>query len=82
MDFWNKFVNQENLFSPSFLPRELFASFPIFALLLLQEFCVKKKDRVEVLAMLGLFGALVSVIEMYPLIKECMGSSLMLRVIS
>ncbi|KAI6674106.1 hypothetical protein NL676_002012 [Syzygium grande] len=28
-----------------------------------EEFCVKKKDRVEVLAMLGLFGALVSVIE-------------------
>ncbi|KAK3405822.1 hypothetical protein EUGRSUZ_K02054 [Eucalyptus grandis] len=28
-----------------------------------EEFCVKKKDRVEVLAMLGLFGTLVSVIE-------------------
>lgn len=28
-----------------------------------EEFCVKKKDRVEVVAMIGLFGALVSVCE-------------------
>uniref|UniRef100_A0A0D9WH34 EamA domain-containing protein n=1 Tax=Leersia perrieri TaxID=77586 RepID=A0A0D9WH34_9ORYZ len=34
-----------------------------------EEYCVKKKDRVEVVAMLGLFGLLVSIIQMYPLHK-------------
>jgi solute carrier family 35, member F1/2 len=34
---------------------------------IVQEFCVKKRDRVEVVAMLGVFGTLISVIEMYPL---------------
>lgn len=37
-----------------------------FVLLIMQEFCVKKKDRVEVIAMLGVFGLLVSAAEMYP----------------
>lgn len=32
----------------------------------MQEFCVKKKDRVEVVSMLGAFGTLVTVCEMYP----------------
>lgn len=32
----------------------------------MQEFCVKKKDLIEVVAMIGLFGMLVSVVEMYP----------------
>lgn len=32
----------------------------------LQEFCVKKKDLVEVLTMLPLFGLLVSAVQMYP----------------
>ncbi|RLN00335.1 solute carrier family 35 member F2-like [Panicum miliaceum] len=32
-----------------------------------QEYCVKNKDRVEIVAMLGLFGSLVSVVQMYPL---------------
>ncbi|KAG5556589.1 hypothetical protein RHGRI_007005 [Rhododendron griersonianum] len=32
-----------------------------------EEFCVKKKDRVEVVSMIGLFGTLVSVCQMYPL---------------
>jgi solute carrier family 35 protein F1/2 len=32
-----------------------------------QEYCVKNKDRVEVVAMLGLFGSLVSVVQMYTL---------------
>jgi len=74
MGFLNKFMNRQNLFFSSILHRELFAGrCPTFSLLLLQEFCVKKKDRVEVLAMLGLFGTLVSVIEMYPLMKETYG---------
>lgn len=33
----------------------------------MQEFCVKRKNLFEVLTMLGVFGALVSVCEMYPL---------------
>ncbi|TVU19606.1 hypothetical protein EJB05_35765 [Eragrostis curvula] len=33
-----------------------------------EEYCVKKKDRVEVVAMLGLFGLLVSIVQMYPLL--------------
>ncbi|CAN6328064.1 unnamed protein product [Urochloa humidicola] len=32
-----------------------------------QEYCVKNKDRVEVVAMTGLFGSLVTVVQMYPL---------------
>ena len=32
----------------------------------MQEFCVKKKDSVEVVAMIGAFGLLVSACEMYP----------------
>lgn len=32
----------------------------------MQEFCVKRKDRVEVVAMIGVFGMIVSVAEMYP----------------
>ncbi|AQK86256.1 Solute carrier family 35 member F1 [Zea mays] len=31
-----------------------------------EEYCVKKKDRVEVVAMLGLFGLLISTAQMYP----------------
>ena len=38
----------------------------LYHVLNLQEFCVKKVDRVEVLTMLGLFGMLSSVVEMYP----------------
>ena len=32
----------------------------------MQEYCVKKNDRVELVAMLGLFQLLVSIIQMYP----------------
>ena len=32
----------------------------------LQEFLVKNADRVELMAMLGLFGGIVSAIQMYP----------------
>lgn len=32
-----------------------------------QEFCVKKKDRVEVVSMIGLYGLLVSLVQLYPL---------------
>lgn len=32
----------------------------------MQEFCVKQKDLVEVISMLGVFGLLVSVCQMYP----------------
>lgn len=35
-------------------------------LLKLQEFCVKKRDRMEVVCMIGVFGFLVSVCQMYP----------------
>lgn len=31
-----------------------------------QEFCVKKVGRVEVITMLGLFGMLMTVVELYP----------------
>jgi hypothetical protein len=33
----------------------------------IQEFVIKKSNRVELMAMLGLFGAIVSGIQMYPL---------------
>lgn len=33
----------------------------------MQEFVIKKSNRVELMAMLGLFGALISAIQMYPL---------------
>lgn len=32
----------------------------------LQEFCVKKKDQIEVVSMIGVFGFLVTLCEMYP----------------
>jgi len=32
----------------------------------IQEFVIKKSNRVELMAMLGLFGAIVSGIQMYP----------------
>lgn len=32
----------------------------------LQEFLVKNADRVELMAMLGIFGGIVSAIQMYP----------------
>jgi len=32
----------------------------------MQEFLVKNADRVELMAMLGLFGAIFSAIQMYP----------------
>lgn len=32
----------------------------------MQEFCVKKKNRIEVVAMIGAYGFLVSVVEVYP----------------
>jgi len=32
----------------------------------MQEFFVKKKDRVEVLTMLGVYGFLVTAVEVYP----------------
>jgi solute carrier family 35 protein F1/2 len=38
---------------------------PIF-LTKYQEFVVKKSNRLELMAMLGLFGAIVSAIQMYP----------------
>ncbi|OWM79095.1 hypothetical protein CDL15_Pgr003266 [Punica granatum] len=38
-----------------------------------QEFCVKKKDLVEVLTMLPLFGVIVSVVQMYPFWPEIQG---------
>ena len=58
-------------------PSSAFLSFSVTYLLLiscavsnqvpkLQEFCVKKKDRVEVICMIGVYGFLVSVVEMYP----------------
>ncbi|CAN0880030.1 Solute carrier family 35 member F2 [Linum grandiflorum] len=31
-----------------------------------EEFCAKKKDRTELMAMIGVFGFLISVVEMYP----------------
>lgn len=34
---------------------------------LMQEFFVKSADRVELMAMLGLFGAIISACQMYPL---------------
>uniref|UniRef100_A0A0E0L344 Uncharacterized protein n=1 Tax=Oryza punctata TaxID=4537 RepID=A0A0E0L344_ORYPU len=34
-----------------------------------EEYCVKKKDRVEFIAMFALFGLLVSIIQMYPFNK-------------
>lgn len=38
-----------------------------------QEFIVKKGDRVELMAMLGIFGAVISAIQMYPWpFFECM----------
>ncbi|KAE8668426.1 Solute carrier family 35 member F2 isoform 3 [Hibiscus syriacus] len=36
-----------------------------------EEFCVKKKDRVEVVSMIGLYGLLVSGVELYP-ISACL----------
>lgn len=38
----------------------------ILILFVLQEFCVKKIDRVEVVFMIGVYGFLASVCEMYP----------------
>lgn len=32
----------------------------------MQEFCVKKKDRVEVICMIGVYGFLVTVVQVYP----------------
>jgi hypothetical protein len=32
----------------------------------MQEFCVKNKDRIEVVTMLGVYGFLVTAIEVYP----------------
>jgi solute carrier family 35 protein F1/2 len=32
----------------------------------MQEFCVKKKDRVEVISMIGVYGFLVTVVQVYP----------------
>lgn len=32
----------------------------------MQEFLVKNADRVELMAMLGLFGAIISAVQMYP----------------
>lgn len=37
---------------------------------LTQEFLVKNADRVELMAMLGFFGAIVSAIQMYPLVLD------------
>lgn len=37
-----------------------------FRLFKLQEFFVKKKDRVEVLSMMGAFGFIVSLLQLYP----------------
>lgn len=36
----------------------------------MQEFLVKNADRVELMAMLGFFGAIVSAIQMYPLVLD------------
>lgn len=36
----------------------------------MQEFLVKNADRVELMSMLGLFGAFVSAIQMYPLVLD------------
>lgn len=38
----------------------------IFNVYIIQEFLVKNADRVELMAMLGTFGAIVSAIQMYP----------------
>ena len=46
----------------------------------MQEFLVKNADRVELMAMLGLFGAIVSAIQMYPWFQSCADSYM--RVIS
>lgn len=32
----------------------------------MQEFFVKKKDRVEVVCMIGVYGLLVSAVQLYP----------------
>jgi hypothetical protein len=32
----------------------------------MQEFCVKNKDRIEVVTMIGVYGFLVTAIEVYP----------------
>jgi Solute carrier family 35 len=32
----------------------------------MQEYLIKKGDRIEVMAMLGVFGAIISAIQMYP----------------
>ncbi|KAM0043963.1 putative solute carrier family 35 member SLC35F1/F2/F6 [Helianthus debilis subsp. tardiflorus] len=39
-----------------------------------EEYCVKKVGRIEVIAMLGLFGMLVSLIEMYPFLLNLSGA--------
>ena len=36
----------------------------------MQEFCVKKKNRIEVVAMIGVYGFLVSAVEMYPFLGK------------
>jgi len=41
-------------------------SFVILISFQLQEFLVKNADRVELMAMLGLFGGIISAIQMYP----------------
>ncbi|XP_035830522.1 solute carrier family 35 member F1 isoform X3 [Helianthus annuus] len=41
-----------------------------------EEYCVKKVGRIEVIAMLGLFGMLVSLIEMYPFLLNLSGAHL------
>lgn len=48
------------------LCRMSFALSIVMIYFLLQEFLVKNADRVELMAMLGIFGGIVSAIQMYP----------------
>jgi len=42
-----------------------------FVAAILQEFLVKNADRVELMAMLGLSGGIISAIQMYPSAHAC-----------
>jgi hypothetical protein len=39
-----------------------------FVIFFFQEFLVKSSDQIELMGMMGLFGTLISVCQMYPLI--------------
>lgn len=50
------------------MSNDILAYFEVLLFLIhqMQEFFVKKKDRVEVVCMIGIYGLLVSVIQLYP----------------